>query len=132
MKRLLIVFVTALLVAQDPAPPQPVIKVTSHLVQLSVVVHNKKGEPVTDLKAEDFSIFDKGKEQKIRYFALERSTVEGSAPPPLPAGIYSNKMGGDPQHPVAIPNSLTVILIDGLNTRVTDQLQAKQSVMTFL
>ncbi len=35
---------------------QDVIKVTSNLVSLDVIVKDKKGKPITDLKAEDFTV----------------------------------------------------------------------------
>ena len=60
--------------AQTPAPkpaadPQhPVLKVTTHLVQVNVVVHGKKNEPVEDLKKEDFTILDNGAPQQIATF----------------------------------------------------------------
>ena len=51
----------SLLAAQDPAPTQvpPVIKMTTRQVQVSVVVRDKKGHPVEDLKREDFVILDR-------------------------------------------------------------------------
>lgn len=49
------------------ASNQPAIRVTTRLVQVSVIVHDKNG-PVADLKKEDFSLFDRGKEQKIAVF----------------------------------------------------------------
>ena len=57
-----------LLSAQTPAPKPaatsaepstPVLKVTTHLVEINVVVHGRKNELVDDLKREDFTIFDK-------------------------------------------------------------------------
>src|ERR1051326_542231 len=50
--------------AQDQKPnksdDQDVIKVTSNLVSLDVIVKDKKGRPVTDLKAEDFTVTENG------------------------------------------------------------------------
>src|ERR1035438_4149501 len=59
----------SLLAAQDPAPTQapPVIKMTTRQVQVSVVVRDKKVQPVADLKREDFTVLDQGKPQEIRY-----------------------------------------------------------------
>src|SRR5437879_7259616 len=47
---------------------QDVIKVTSNLVSLDVIVKDKKGKPVTDLKAEDFTVTENGVPQKIEFF----------------------------------------------------------------
>jgi VWFA-related protein len=127
----------SLLSAQDPAPAQapPVIKMTTRQVQASVVVRDKKGQPVADLKREDFVVLDQGKPQEIRYFATERSDKsEASAPPlALPAGMYSNRsVSAGPGHPAALPNALTVILLDGLNTRYSDRAQARDGLAKFL
>src|SRR6266478_3326962 len=45
-----------------------VIKVTSNLVSLDVIVKNKKGKAVTDLKPEDFTVSENGLPQKIEFF----------------------------------------------------------------
>src|SRR5437764_7959335 len=58
--------------SQDKKPnksdDQDVIKVTSNLVSLDVIVKDKKGKPVTDLKAEDFTVTENGVPQKIEFF----------------------------------------------------------------
>src|SRR5260370_30721321 len=64
-----------LLFAQAQAP-QPatahapaVIRSTTRLVQLNVIVHNKKGDPVPSLKKENFTILDQGPEQHFATFS---------------------------------------------------------------
>ncbi len=51
--------------AQTPAPTQPLVKVTTHLVTVNVVVHGKKNEPVDDLTRSDFTILDNKQPQQI-------------------------------------------------------------------
>jgi len=115
----------------------PVIRVTTHLVQVSVVVHDKAGQPVGDLKQEDFVLYDNGHEQKIRYFAMETNKSSAPAPALLPPGYVSNRYvsnrtpGADPEHRT-LPNSLTAILLDGLNTPFTDQYNARAALIKFL
>jgi len=119
-------------VLQTPQPG-PVIRTTTRLVQVSVVVHDKKGVPVSGLTKDDFVLADNGQEQKIRLFSVEKQSVENrsvenqsaeAAPAPaqqLPAGVITNRLiSPDPTHEAATPN-LTVILLDGLNTTFTDQ-----------
>src|SRR4051812_24582065 len=74
--------------AQQDAPPQPApsqpaqisnapqggftLKVNSDLVLTNVVVRDSKtGEPVSGLKASDFSVYENGKEQRIDTFDYE-------------------------------------------------------------
>jgi VWFA-related protein len=109
----------------------PVIKVTTRSVQVSVAVQDKKGDPVTDLKKEDFLLYDKGQEQQIRYFAVEKYERPRSASA-LPAGVYSNRLANVNGHAQPMPNTLTVILLDGLNTAWADQAMAKQGLVKFL
>lgn len=45
--------------------PDDVVKLGITLVQVDAIVTDKNGRPVTDLKAEDFEIYEDGKKQKI-------------------------------------------------------------------
>src|SRR5258708_29130585 len=113
------------LIAQDQN--QPTIRVTTRLVQVNVVVHDKKGEPLSDLKKEDFTILDKGKEQKVAVFAVDSIDTPPKAWPALPPNIFSNRV-----QRVDTPTSTTVILFDGLNTRFQDQAYSRQQIVKFL
>ncbi len=50
------------------AQDDDVIKVKSNLVNIDVIVKDKKGKFVSDLKAEDFTITENGQTQKIEFF----------------------------------------------------------------
>lgn len=117
---------------QAPFPPaaqdQTTLRITTHLVQVSVVVWDKQGEPVGDLKREDFVVLDEGGEQRISLFSLESSQRTTSPPEPLPPGSFSNRLEYRPE----TPTSVTVILLDGLNTNFSDQAYAKQQIIKFL
>ena len=59
--------------AQTPGVPQngPLVKVTTHLVQVNVVVHGKKNEPIDDLAKEAFTLYDNKQPQQIATFSIE-------------------------------------------------------------
>jgi VWFA-related protein len=57
--------------AQDPPVDNTPIKVDVDVVNILCTVYDKRGVLVTDLKQEDFKIFENGKPQQIRYFARE-------------------------------------------------------------
>jgi VWFA-related protein len=123
-------------VQTQPGTDQGVLKVTTRLVQVNVVVHDKKGEPVADLTAGDFELFDKGQQQKILFFSRENNENLPTNLPPLSPGVVSNraanfKSGGQTRL-APLPTSLTVILLDGLNTEFADQYHAKQALIKFL
>src|SRR5262252_8798659 len=64
--------------AGSPAQESPTFQVGIRLVQVDVIVRDAKG-PVRDLKKEDFTLFDKGKRQKIEVFSVRTTPAE---PPP--------------------------------------------------
>src|SRR5262245_13264961 len=47
------------------------LRVETELVLVNVVVRDKQGKPVTDLKQDDFTILEDGKAQKISSFDFE-------------------------------------------------------------
>ena len=58
--------------AQQPTyETSAVLKVKSRLVVVDVVARDGKGVPVTDLKQEDFTVLEDGKEQKLRIFNFQ-------------------------------------------------------------
>jgi len=76
---------------QQPQQPQYRVRVTSELVLVNVVVRDKKGNLITDLKKDDFTLLEDGKRQAISTFDFENvdelktagvaeATVSGAAP----------------------------------------------------
>src|SRR2546426_864119 len=66
---------------KSSADNDEVIKVTSNLVSLDVIVKDKKGKAVTDLKPEDFTVIENGVPQKIEFFdSTLTSASEASQP----------------------------------------------------
>src|SRR5260370_36174021 len=123
--RLSPILLIACALARDAQSPP--IKGTTRLVQVSVVVHDKKGQPVPDLTKGDFALLDRGKEQTISVFKVE-STNQVVPRLSLPPNIFTNRLASRGE----TPTSLTVILFDGLNTKWQDQVQAKRHLIKFL
>src|SRR6266446_4789319 len=57
--------------AQDAPPDNAPIKVDVDVVNILCTVYDQRGALVTDLKQDDFKVFENGKAQQIRYFARE-------------------------------------------------------------
>jgi VWFA-related protein len=55
----------------QPQQPRSEIRVTSELVLANVVVRDKKGNLIRDLKKEDFTLYEDGKKQQISTFDFE-------------------------------------------------------------
>ncbi|HEU4833503.1 MAG TPA: VWA domain-containing protein [Pyrinomonadaceae bacterium] len=91
--------------AQAQAQEQEdVVKVKSNLVNIDVIVKDKKGKYISDLKPEDFTITEDGKAQKIEFFdapigrievhkpgnTVTAATTPAPAPAPAPATATRN------------------------------------------
>ncbi len=114
--------------AASPQASQPALHAVTRLVQVNVIVQNKKGEPVTDLTKDDFEIFDQGKPQTISVFSMESARILEGPGTPLAPNVYTNRI--DMQN--GVPASITVILIDSLNTHFTDMTYARQQLTKYL
>jgi VWFA-related protein len=79
---------------------QDVIRINTNLVQVDAVV-TKDGKQVTDLKPEDFQIFEDGHPQVITNFSYI-SNVAANSPPIPPAPRESKNKAGVPVIPPAI------------------------------
>jgi VWFA-related protein len=114
----------------QPAPP-PVFHATSRLVLLDVIVTDHRGEFVPGLKAEDFTILEDNKTQKISAFAVQIPATAPAKPYPplnLPPNQYTNFTFIKPE----ADRPVTVVLMDMLNTTGTDQAYARKQMIQFL
>ena len=83
----------------------------AQVVLLDVVATDKRGQPVTDLKREDFTILEQGKPQPLASFNImdvaKRTPLPAQAAMrKLPPGVYSNL-----KEAVADEPQLTVLLL---------------------
>jgi len=116
-----------------PAQAPPVLRVTTRLVQVNVVVHSKNGAPVVGLAKDDFEITDAGVRQQIATLSVESMLpplpAPGASPAAaLPPNVFTNEAYFNP----VTPRAITVILLDGLNTPVADQAYAREQLIRFL
>lgn len=102
---LVLAAVTVPLYAQQ-TPPEEVVPVYTEtvdirVINLDVVVTDKKGNPVSGLKADDFVVLENGREQKVTNFyeVTERhAAVEGTATGQAPAPEPVPKREERPEH----------------------------------
>jgi len=116
---------------QAPASAQsPKLQVATRLVQVNVIVHDKNGNPVSGLTKNDFTIFDQGQPQTIAFMSEQTTKVASPALTAIaqPANLFSNRL----QERYGVPPSVSVILVDGLNTPMRYLAFAKNQVLKFL
>jgi hypothetical protein len=119
-----------------------ILRVTTRLVDVGVVALDKKGRPVTDLRAEDFEVYDNGTKQELRFFTppgvSTARTSAGTASQPSSSEdppVYSNHRAAQVNGPAGETDkgsSSTVILIDGGHLSFRDLTFVRAQVLRFL
>jgi VWFA-related protein len=99
------------------------------------VAYDKKGHPVTDLKPEDFEIFDNGRKQEVRFFSRA-----GGAPAEDPAKVLDQPTVSNRRPTTAdakpeiggTEGNTTILLIDSSNLAWADLTHARGEMLRFL
>ncbi|HSB18014.1 MAG TPA: VWA domain-containing protein [Bryobacteraceae bacterium] len=105
--------------------PAPVIRVTTRLVQVHVLVQDRKGDPISGLTRDDFVLLDEGTPQQITDFSVESGGP--SLGPRTPVSPNDPAVRGS-----RMPIAATAVLFDRLNTSTDDQFYAKRELLKFL
>ena len=111
------------------------LKLTSRLVDVGVVAFDKKGRPVTDLKADDFEVYDNNRKQDIRFFTPAPGTVPPPAAPEMASHSFSNRAPeqGSAATPVSASSaSATILLIDESHIAWSDLSYARGQMLAFV
>jgi VWFA-related protein len=103
-----------------------VIKVTANLVNLDVIVKDKKGKAITDLKPEDFTVLENGVSQKIEFFD---STLTSEAGQPAIA-VVSNQP--KPQTPTGFPRNIIALVLDGQSTELANLKHVREGMVKYI
>jgi len=105
---------------------QDVIKVTSNRVNFDVMVKDKKGKAITDLKAEDFVLSENGVRQKIEFFDSALSTGNDPGRP----GTISVSTG--PRPPSSLPRNIIALVLDGQTTEGANLKHVRDGMMKYI
>lgn len=104
----------AILASAQDAPQPPAVSVSTRLVQVGVIARDKN-RPVTDLTKDDFIVLDKGKSREISVFSVE-SGESSATGPELAKILPPNTFSDLPHYGASKPRSVTIVLLDNLNT----------------
>jgi VWFA-related protein len=116
--------------------PTTTLKVATRMVTLQVSARDGKGRSVTGLTADDFKVFEQilpkkdQRPQRIAMFqpvnvAAIAAADKGSMQ--MPPGVYSNLVTMQ-----KVPVPPTILLMDGLNTNVAEQMQVHRQMVKLL
>jgi len=118
------------------------LRVTTRLVDVGVVALDKKGRPITDLKPDDFQIFDDGRRQTLRSFtgpgtiSSQRVGATPSQPPPsLAETVYSNQRSNGDDVTDGAPRAdsgVTILLLDAASLSWADLSWAREQMLRSL
>src|SRR6267378_2061382 len=90
---------------QTKSADDDVIKINSNLVSLDVIVKDKKGKAITDLKPEDFTVSENGVPQKIEFFDSTLTGGSEAAQPTTATGSPEPK----PRTPTGFPRNIIAL-----------------------
>ena len=119
----------------QPYTPAATLRIHRDVVQVDVVVRDAKGNAADGLKEGDFKIYDKGKEQAITQFTVERAApkIVSRATPSTPA-VPTSAAVSVPSSAAATSNQQRFIALffDDRNTPFSDLAYARQAAEKFV
>ncbi len=104
-----------------------VIKVTSNLVSLDVIVKDKKGKVIIDLRAEDFTITENGVPQKIEFFDSTLTTGDKGEPG---TAIVSTET--TTRNPTDLPRNIIALVLDGQSTELANLKHVREGMVKYI
>lgn len=132
----LFVFLVAAGAQSDPSLPAPSInttrpmrvqdafRATTRLVVLDIVATDDKGNPVKDLKAEDFTVTEDGTPQEVIDFSFHTPATIA------PIASQSNIISNVPQYQGQ--SCLNIIILDAINTDFSSHAYAQDMLAKYL
>lgn len=113
----------------DQPPQRPQFRTGINFVSVDVIVTDKKGNPVLDLKPEDFEVKEDGKPQKVETFDLVK--IDATTQPAEAVGAIRND--DDAAREASRPDTrLFIVLLDDYHTRRGNDMAVRQPLMNFV
>ena len=111
---------------QPTSAEQDIIKITSNLVNLDVIVRDKKGKAITDLKPEDFTVSENGVPQKIEFFDSALTSDNEAAHP------TTSSTQPKPQTPTGFPRNIIALVLEGQSTEQSNLKHVREGVVKYI
>jgi VWFA-related protein len=119
--------------SQNPPGQDQPIRVKTELIELRAVVTDKRGQPITDLKKEDFELTENGKPQEASFFSVVKIPGRGEARQPenSPANVTPDVPAGATR-PAETIGRTVLLYVDTLHLSPQSLLSVKQSLRKFI
>lgn len=110
---------------------EPLLRIETELVQIDIVVTDKDGKLVRDLKREDFELYEDGKKQEITHFAI------GTSAQPARWLAFEKKKPEEKAAPATTPVEVQagryiVIAVDDFHIEPANLINAKRTLQRFV
>jgi VWFA-related protein len=121
--------------AQKPQDPST-LRIETELVQIDVVVTDKQGKLVNDLKREEFQLLEDGKPQTLSHFSIGTATRQANWLRPQPK--VTNKTTPNPPTPAVAPapaidaGRYLVLTVDDIHLKPANLMLTKQTLTKFI
>ncbi|MFN2597158.1 MAG: VWA domain-containing protein [Pyrinomonadaceae bacterium] len=112
---------------------EEIIRLNTELVQLRAVVTDRKGQLVTDLKKEDFEVFENNQPREVSFFSVESAPSAGTDATPTtgaPAVVAARPPTGSVNR--AAPARVVVLFVDTLHLSPASLVRAKDQLKRFV
>src|SRR5215813_2453286 len=119
--------------SQNPPGQDQPIRVKTELINLRAVVTDKRGQPITDLKKEDFELMENGKPQEVSFFSVVKIPSRGEARQPQnsPSNVTPD-VPARTTRPAETIGRTVLLYVDTLHLSPQSLLSVKQSLRKFI
>jgi VWFA-related protein len=115
---------------QDPQQRAPIFKSGINFVRVDVIVSDKDGNPILDLKPEEFSVFEDGAPQKVQQFEVVKIDPLAQVQGPTNGEIRTTQ---DEEREAARPEvRMFVILFDDYHVRRGNDMAVRKPLIDFI
>src|SRR5216684_4872779 len=118
---------------KSPADDE-VITITSNLASFDVIVKDKKGKAITDLKPADFTISENGVPQKIEFFDSTLTPNEAPQPtrPNDPTQPSNDSIRPKSRTPSGFPRNIIALVLDGQSTELANLKHVREGMVKYI
>ncbi|HEX9959702.1 MAG TPA: VWA domain-containing protein, partial [Pyrinomonadaceae bacterium] len=115
-----------------PVDDEDVVKISTTLIQLDVTVTDKSGKIVTDLKPEDFEIYENGEKQEITNFSFISATQTVNSTTPATPGIKNSTPLPPPALKPEKVRRTIALVVDDLTLSFASTAYVRQALKKFV